>query len=75
MAVKDQLEGVDAEDRLLRVVEERDRARALAAHLEEVVAMRNNVLEALVSGHQRGDSRPFLLGIIEWAEAQLSEVP
>lgn len=58
--------------------EERDRARFLAAKLEEVVAMHRTVLEALVAWGRAGydGRRPGdLMAICEWAEAQLSEVP
>lgn len=56
---------------------ERDRARALAAHLEEVVAMRTLVLKALVDFKNVSYDRPAggLMAICEWAEAQLSEIP
>lgn len=62
----------DLEDQL-------DRARRLAAHLEEVVAMRNNVLAALVDwagvhGHSKND-HATLNGIAAWAKAQLEEIP
>lgn len=66
--------------RASRAVEERDRARALAAKLEEVVAMRDTVLRALVEWADDPVRRPagellVPLGIVEWARAQLSEVP
>lgn len=57
---------------------ERDRARALAAKLEEVVAMRNTVLAALVAYGNAGykERQPGeLMAIAIWAEAQLSEIP
>lgn len=56
------------------LVEQRDRARRLAAHLEEVVAMRTAVLAALVEW-RADDNSHALPGIIDWARAQLSEVP
>lgn len=62
---------VSASRELHRAEEERDRARALAAKLEEVVAMRTAVLKALVEM----DNLLQLPAIQEWAAAQLSEVP
>lgn len=55
-----------------------DRARRLAAHLEEVVAMRTNVLAALVEWRRadgRAGSEQQLNGIVSWAMAQLEEIP
>lgn len=59
---------------------ERDRARRLAAHLEEVVEMRTAVLRTFVAwfnleGPMGGKSVHTLAAAFEWAEAQLSEVP
>lgn len=66
--------GLDREIKELEA--ERDRARALAAKLEEVVAMRTAVLAALVEER----ARPVYItarmeAIMDWAVAQLSEVP
>ena len=66
-------------DEFVAAQEELDRARRLAAKLEEVVAMRTAVLSALVEW--RGTSKDIgangesLYGIIDWAKAQLEEVP
>lgn len=66
-------------DEFVAAQDELDRARRLAAKLEEVVAMRNNVLRALVDwkGAERdtGANGNSLYAIIDWAKAQLSEVP
>lgn len=52
--------------------DERDRARALAAKLEEVVAMRTLVLETICLSHGAGHS---IEAHVHWARAQLSEIP
>lgn len=53
---------------------ERDRARALAAKLEEVVAMRTTIVQALAD--RDPDERPeVVIGLQAWAKAQLSEIP
>lgn len=57
-----------------------DRARGLAAKLEEVVAMRTAVLAALVDWStadlgSHGATAQQLNGIVSWAMAQLEEVP
>lgn len=62
-------------DEFIAAQDELDRARRLAAKLEEVVAMRNNVLGALVEYHEAGRATGALPGIVAWAKAQLSEVP
>lgn len=62
-------------DEMVAAQDELDRARRLAAKLEEVVAMRNNVLGALIAAwHEENPERP-LRAAMEWAMAQLSEVP
>jgi fructose/tagatose bisphosphate aldolase len=60
-----------AVEEIQKLVAQRDRARELAAHLEEIVAMRTSVLRAFV------DVKSFheLPALQEWAAAQLSEVP
>lgn len=66
------------------LVEQRDRARRLAAHLEEVCAMRTAVLRALVEWHDAPAppntiaNRLAPIGpkaVVDWARAQLSEIP
>lgn len=53
---------------------ERDRARALAAKLEEVVAMRTLIVKALAE--RDPDVRPDqMIALQAWARAQLSEIP
>lgn len=57
---------------LMAVLGERDRARLLAAKLEEVVAMRTAVCRALADWDGQATT---LAGIRAWAIAQLEEVP
>lgn len=59
---------------LAAVEEERDRARSLAAKLEEVVAMRTAIVKAVAD--RNPDSRPDeMIAVQAWARAQLSEIP
>lgn len=51
-----------------------DRARRLAAKLEEVVAMRTSIVRALAE--RDPDQRPDqMIALQAWAKAQLEEIP